>query len=53
MSNILMLSDNLSKDVAKFHNEEGSTCQHMWSHGCQMCDFNGYFAVQTLCIAKN
>ena len=26
---------------------------YMWSHGCQMCEFSGRCAVQTLCIAKD
>lgn len=53
MSDILRLADNLSKAVAKYQKEEGCTCQYMWSHGCQMCEFNGDCAVQTLCIAKD
>jgi hypothetical protein len=53
MSNILRLADNLTKAVAKFQREEGGTCQYMWSNGCQMCEFNGRCAVQTLCIAKD
>ena len=52
MNNILRLADNLSKAVAKFQKEEGGTCQFMWSHGCQMCEFSGRCAAQTLCIAK-
>lgn len=53
INNILRLADNLTKAVTKFQKEEDGICLYMWSHGCQMCDFNGRCAIQTLSIAKD